>query len=134
MNFFTNAGPKLDESIPINKGHRNPKYYLKNPSSSLTLCYPLLIHRKFVILLILWMILNPLGHALSLLGSSKWLEHKSLYHLAKSVIHHFKKASSLRKTKIAKLIPIHKKGSIKDVNNYRPISFFLLLSKLWKSL
>ena len=34
------------------------------------------------------------------------------------------------KNKMAKVIPSHKNGSIKDVNNYRPISRFSIFSKI----
>ena len=38
------------------------------------------------------------------------------------------------KLKIAKVMPIHKKGSLNDISNHRPISLFFFISKILEKL
>jgi hypothetical protein len=42
----------------------------------------------------------------------------------------FSQNKASRSMKIAKIIPIFKRGSLSDPNNYRPISFLSILSKI----
>ena len=131
--FFTNVGPKLDELIPINKGHRNPKYYLKtqvpyslllSPTNPQEICD----------------IINTLDDSKS---TGTCTIPTRLIKVARAQISipfseicnlSFQEGISPEKNKIAKLIPIHKKGSIKDVNNYRPISLLPTFSKIMEKL
>ena len=46
----------------------------------------------------------------------------------------FREGSFPDKNKMAKIIPVHKKGSTKDVNNYRPISLLSIFGKIMEKL
>ena len=131
--FFTNVGPKLDELIPTNNSNRNPKYYLKTQ-----------IPRSFL--------LSPTNpHGISDIINNLKVSKSTgtcpiptnLLKVARAYISvpfsdicnsSFEEVIFPDKNKIAKVIPSHKKGSTKDVNNYRPISLLSTFSKIMENL
>lgn len=127
--FFTSIGTKLDEEIPPSNIKKNPKTYLGSrvgtdfifsPTSSQEITDiinsidvskssgPSPIPTK-----ILKLILNEIAPTLSDICNSS-----------------FSEGIFPDKNKIAKVIPTHKKGTTKDVNNYRPISLLPVFSKI----
>ena len=122
FNDFTNVGPKLDELIPTNNSNRNPKYYLKTQ-----------IPHSF--LLSLTDIINNLKVSKST-GTCPIPTNLLKVAVPFSDICNssFEEYIFPDKNKIAKVIPSHKNGSTKDVNNYRHISLLSMFSKITEKL
>ena len=131
--FFTKVGPTLDNDIPNATNLRNPNIYLstKIPHS---------------------LILSPtspqeISNIINLIDESKSSGPSSIPTKVLKLVNNqispilsvicnssFDEGIFPDKNKIAKVIPIHKKGSINDVNNYRPISLLSIFSKIMEKL
>ena len=131
--FFTKIGPKLDEEIPK----------CKKPGGSTSYLSPR-IPQSFLITPT-----NPqeINEIISKLNDSKSSGPCSIptkmLKLIKDEISipfsdicntSFSEGVFPDKNKMAKVIPSHKKGSTKDVNNYRPISLLSTFSKIMEKL
>ena len=127
--FFTKIGPKLDEEIPKAKNTRNPIIYLKDRVSHSFLVTPTTPQE----------INDIIGTLNESKSSGPCIIPTKFLKMAKNGIStplsdicnsSFNEGIFPEKNKIAKVIPTHKKGSIKDVNNYRPISLLSTFSKI----
>ena len=131
--FFTKIGPKLDKDIPNPRRNRDPTYYLNSRVPLSFLISPT----------------NPkeINDIISTLDVSKssgpcCIPTKLLKLVSDEISHPFSDIcnSSFNqgvfpdKNKIAKVMPCHKNGSTKDVNNYRPISLLSTFSKIIEKL
>ena len=132
-NFFTNVGPNLDKNIPNPRRDRSPAFYLKSRVPTSFLISPT----------------NPneIGDLISNLDDSKssgpsFIPIKLLKLVSAEVAiplsdifnTSFNEGIFPELNKIAKVVPIHKSGSTKDVNNFRPISLLSVFSKLLEKL
>ena len=131
--FFTNIGPKLDEDIPIcNKpggktrylNDRNPYSFLISPANP-----------------------QEISDIITNIDGSKSsgpcsVPTKMLKLVVKEIsipfndicLTSFSEGIFPDNNKLAKVIPSYKKGSIKDVNNYRPISLLSIFSKIMEKM
>ena len=129
FNDFTNVGPQLDQLIPTNNSNRNPKYYLKTQIP----CSFLLSQTNS----------REISDIINNLKLSKSTEtcpiHTTHLIMARTYIYvrfsdicnsSFEEGIFPDKNKIVEVIPSHKNGSTKDVNNYRPISLLSTFSKI----
>ena len=131
--FFTNIGAKLDEDIPICNKPGGMTHYLndRNPYSfSISPTNP-----------------QEISDIITNIDGSKSsgpcsVPTKMLKLVVKEIsipfndicLTSFSKGIFPDKNKLAKVIPSYKKGSIKDVNNYRPISLLSIFSKIMEKI
>ena len=131
--FFTKIGPRLDKEFPPPKRNRDPTYYLKS--------------RVPVSFLISPTTLKEIIDIISSLDNSKssgpcCISTKMLKLVSSEVSSPLSDIynSSFNEgvfpvcNKIAKVMPNHKSGSTKDVNNYQPISLLSIFSKIIEKL
>ena len=131
--FFTKIGPKLDEQIPRLNNYKDPTFYMKSCTPFSFLISPT----------------NPqeINEIIGSLNESKSSGPSSIPTKILKLIRHeislpfsdicntsFEQGIFPDKNKIAKVIPTHKNGSTKDVNNYRPISLLSTFSKIMEKL
>ena len=131
--FFVKVGPKLNETIPISQNPKNINMYLKNRISES------------------FLISSTTPHEISeIIGSFQDSKSSGPYSIPTKYLKMIKDDISIPfsdicnssfsegvfpdNNKIAKVIPFHKSGSIKDVNNYRPISLLSIFSKIMEKL
>ena len=131
--FFTKIGPKLDKEIPTPKRNRDPTYYLKSRVPVTFLISP--TTPKEII-----DIISSLDNSkssgpccistkmLKLVSSEVSSPLSDIYNLS------FNEGVFPECNKIVKVMPNHKSGSTKDVNNYRPISLLSIFSKMIEKL
>ena len=131
--FFTDIGPKLDMEMPQCKKPGGVKHYLcpRNPSVFLTSpTTPLEIVD----------IINTLDDTKSSGPCSvptkllKLVRNELAIPFSDICNASFDEGVFPDKNKIAKIIPIHKNGSVSDINNYRPISLLSVFSKIMEKL
>ena len=131
--FFTEIGPRLNEDIPSPTNLRDPSIYLSPRIPHSFLIAPTTPHE-----------VNDLIATLDDSKSSgpsviptkflKMARNEISTPLSDICNSSFTEGIFPEKNKIAKVIPSHKKGSTKDVNNYRPISLLSVFSKIMEKL
>jgi len=128
-NFFTEIGSKLDSQIPNGNPLCNIEQFLDNRNQH-SLIFENTSQEEIID------IINSLDESKSsgpcnipikIIKISKNLIAKSLSDICNKS---FNDGIFPDANKIAKIIPIHKKGSKNDTNNYRPISLLSILSKI----
>ena len=132
-NFFTNIGPNLDGEIPKCNKPGGSNFYLSNRIPHSFLISPTNPQE-------IKEIINNLDDSKST-GSCP-IPTKLLKIAREELSIPFSDICNMsftegvfpHKNKIAKVIPSHKKGSTKDVNNYRPISLLSTFSKIMEKL
>ena len=123
--FFTEIGPTMDKQIPNSNILRNPNVYLSPRIPHSLFFYPSTP--------------EEISDIISSLDDSKSSGPSSIpikiIKLANNHISHkfsdicntsFKEGIFPEKNKTAEVVPIHKNGSTKEINNYRPISLSLI--------
>ena len=131
--FFTNVGPELDKEIPICKKTGANKLYLKDRIPHSFFISPTNAQEIYD------MIKNldetkssgPCSIPIKLLKIAGYELSLPLSILCNAA---FDEGIFPHKNKIAKVIPLHKKGSTDDVNNFRPISLLSVFSKIMEKL
>ena len=131
--FFTKIGTKLDDDIPPPRRDKDPTSYLK-ARVPLSFCISPTNPNEIKD------IINDLDPSKS---SGPCDIPTKMIKLVTEIIStplsdicntSFNQGVFPDSNKIAKVIPIHKKGSTKDVNNYRPISLLSIFSKIMEKL
>ena len=131
--FFTNVGPSLDKDIPNSINQRNPNIYLSSRIPHSLILSPTSPQEIINII-------NTIDESKSSGPSSiptkllKLVSNEISPVLSEICNLSFEEGIFPDKNKIAKIIPIHKKGSTNDVNNYRPISLLSIFSKIMEKL
>ena len=131
--FFTNVGPTLDNDIPIATNLRDPNIYLSSRVPPSLLLAPTTSHE-------LNEIISNLDDSKSSGPSSippellKLVRNEISPNFSEICNSSFTEGIFPDKNKIAKVIPVHKKRSTDDVNNYRPISLLSTFSKIMEKL
>ena len=131
--FFTKIGPNLDNEIPKLRGYKTPSYYLKNkvPNSFL-----ISATNQYEIIDIIKNLDDSKSPGpssiptklIKIAGDTIATQLSDICNIS------FSQGIFPDANKIAKIIPIHKKGSTKDVNNYSPISLLTTFSKIFEKL
>ena len=131
--FFTNIGPILDGEIPkcrkpsgatLYLNPRIPQTFLISPTNDNEI-------RDIILSLDDKKSSGPCSVPTKLLKLSANELSIPLSDICNSS---FREGSFPNKNKLAKIIPVHKKGSTKDVNNYRPISLLSIFGKIMEKL
>ena len=131
--FFTSIGPKLDEEISCPKRNRTPTYYLNSRIPLSFLISP--TNPKEINEIIISLDDSKSSGPCSIPTKVLKLVNEELSYPFSDICNSsFKEGVFPDKNKIAKVIPIHKQGSTKDVNNYRPISLLSIFSKIMEKL
>ena len=131
--FFTKIGTELDKEIPTINGNRDSKFYLKSRVPNSFLITPTDPSEIELIIKDLNDSKSP-GPCTIPTKMLKIISNEISKPFSEIVNNSFKYGVFPDKNKIAKVIPSHKKGSTKDVNNYRPISLLSTFSKIMEKL
>ena len=129
--FFTKIGPVLDNEIP--RKPMDPKMYLKNKIPHSFLITPTTPQEVYG--LIDELDDNKSSGPCSIPSKFLKLINGNISIPFSDICNtSFKEDVFPDKNKYAKVIPTHKRGSTKDVNNYRPISLLSIFSKIMEKL
>ena len=131
--FFTNIGPKLDDEIPKCRKPDGATFYLNSRVHESFLIYPTNPNEISNIICSLddSKSSGPCSVPTKLLKLSADVVSIQLSDICNTS---FEEGSFPDKNKMAKVIPCLKKGSSKDVNNYRPISLLSIFGKIMEKL
>ena len=130
-NFFVNVAYTVNKDIPLT--FKSPNDYLKNPNPQSLFLYP-------VTKLEIEDIIDSLN---SSKASGPFSIPIKLLKLLRSIVSDpicllindsFLTGQFPDKLKLAKTIPLHKKGSTLNMNNYRPISLLSVFSKIYEKI
>ena len=131
--FFTKIGPELENKLPNVQRLRNPSLYLKNRVTNSFLISPTSTDEIENLIKDLddSKSTGPCSIPTKILKSFSSIISPVLSDICNLS---FREGVFPDKNKIAKVIPIHKKGLETDVNNYRPISLLSTFSKIIEKL
>ena len=129
--YFSKIGVELANNIPLTNTSFND--FLKSPNPNSLFLFPTNTSELIAIV-------NKLQDKKSTGYDDidNILLKKIILYIAPPLVHifniSFSSGSVPSNMKIAKIVPIHKKGDVKDVSNYRPISLLTSLSKVLEKL
>ena len=132
-NFFINVGTKLDSEIPKTNTKLSPNSFLGDKNEQSLQLNPTTPTEIIDIIDLLddTKSSGPINIPIKILKIAK---HHIAVPLSDICNASFIEGKFPEKNKIAKVIPIHKKGCTNDVNNYRPISLLPIFSKIMEKL
>ena len=127
-NYFSSIGPNLDSKLPkINKNHSDfmtpilPQTFFLNPTTPDEICgliYKLKKKKSDIDYIPVSLLIK--------------IRHLICFPLSRLINLSFSTGIFPDRLKNAKIVPIHKTGSIFEINNYRPISILPMYSKLFE--
>ena len=128
-NFFVNVGPNCEKKIP--KSHKNPLSYMGRPNPNVLLLSPTTPEEisNIIINLDSNKSSGPTIIPIKLLKIANVLLCRQISSIINTS---FTSGTFPDSAKMANVIPIHKKGSTLDTNNYRPISLLSIFSKIFE--
>ena len=130
-NFFVNVGPNCEKKILLPKSYKKPISYMGKPNPNILLLNPTTPDEINIII----KNLDPNKSSGPSIIPTKLLKMANpiLCRQISLIINtSFTTGTFPDSAKIANVIPIHKKGSTLDINNYRPISLLSVFSKIFE--
>ena len=128
-NFFTQIGSKLDSEISINNPQCNIEQFLRNRNEH-SLIFEQTSQEEIISIIESLDETKSSGSCNIPINLIKISKHHISKPLSDICNKSFNDGIFPDVNKIAKVIPIHKKGSKDDTNNYRPISLLSIFSKI----
>ena len=130
-NFFVNVGPNTDRNIPVNPKIK-PEKYLKNRNQLNFLIAH--ISNEEMLDIINQLENKSTGPQSIPIKLLKLIPDLILVPQCKIINHSFQTGVFPDALKLSEVIPIHKGGSTKELNNYRPISLLSIFDKIIENL
>ena len=130
-NFFINVGPNTERNIPVNPKIK-PDQYLKNRNQLNFLIAH--ISNEEVLAIINQLENKSTGPQSIPIKLLKLIPDLILTPICRIINHSFMTGVFPDALKISEVIPIHKGGSIEEINNYRPISLLSVFDKIIEKL
>ena len=130
-NFFINVGPNTERNIPVNPKIK-PDQYLKNRNQLNFLIAH--ISNEEVLAIINQLENKSTGPQSIPIKLLKLIPNLILIPICRIINHSFMTGVFPDALKISEVIPIHKGGTTKEINNYRPISLLSVFDKIIEKL
>ena len=129
--FFTNIGPNTEINIPRNPAVKPEKYLRNRNQFNFLIAH---ISNEEVLEIITRLENKSTGPQSIPINLLKIIPDLILVPLCKIIYNSFASGVYPDALKICKVIPIHKGGSVEELNNYRPISLLSIFDKIIEKL